>query len=137
MSHPQRIRERTITKDVPECPSVIADLAFDSGLERSLIQTSAHIFTRRIILQTPAFQVDLRIRTVNARAAVAGQILERKTKNYLETVEVALLKEETFISGVTSPRLGVFEFSDLPHGSLNIIVTLPKYSSRIRGSFSI
>jgi len=132
-----KLLEFQIIEDVPGCETLIADLAFDSGPEAGIIQSSGEPSSRRIILQTRAFQIDMRISTIKSRGTVTGQIQERSTKNSIEDVEVTLLRDAVFISSVTSPRLGVFEFIDLPFGSLNILATLPQHFYRIWGSFSV
>jgi len=66
-----------------------------------------------------------------------GQVLERGTKTLLKDLEVRLMKESRPIRTVISDSLGAFKFSDIPHGSFNILVIIPQYLCRILGAFSI
>ena len=132
-----KLLEFQIIEDVPQCDTVIATLAFDSQHEIKPMETPGPLSGRKIILQTPAFYVDMKIHTMKSRGGIKGQIIERRSKNLLNNLEVRLLREAVPISRAISDRLGMFEFLDAPRGSLNILVMLPQHSSRIFGSFSI
>jgi hypothetical protein len=132
-----KLLEFQIIEDVPQCETVIATLAFDSRHEIKPMQTRGPLSGRKIILQTPAFYLDMKIHTMKSRGGIMGQIIERRSKNLLNNLEVRLLREATPISRAISDKLGMFEFLDVPRGSLNILVMLPQHSSRIFGSFSI
>jgi hypothetical protein len=132
-----KLLEFQIIEDAPQCETVIAALAFDSQHEVTTMQTRGPLPGRQIILQTPAFHVDLRIDTMRSRGSIMGQILERRTKNHLKDFEVRLLRDAVPISRALSDRVGVFEFLEAPRGSLNILVTFPQHPSRIFGTFSI
>jgi hypothetical protein len=79
----------------------------------------------------------LKIRVEASRALVLGQILEKGTTNLLKRLPVILIKEGMPIRTATSDDTGVFKFTDVPRGSLNILLTLPQYSARILGEFTI
>jgi hypothetical protein len=92
---------------------------------------------RQIILQTPGFDLNMRIHTTNSRASTMGQVLERGTRNLLKNLQVRLMKESMTITTVRSDNLGAFKFSDVPQGSLNILFVIPQHLSRIFGAISI
>jgi len=79
----------------------------------------------------------MRIDTTKSRVSTIGQVLERGTRNLLKDLEVRLMKESMLITTAMSDTLGVFKFSDVPRGSLNILAVIPQHSSRILGTFSI
>jgi hypothetical protein len=132
-----KLLEFQIIEDVPQCDTVIASLAFDSQHEITSMKIRGPHSDRQIILQTPAFYIDMRIHTMKSRGSIMGQIKEKRTKNQLTNLEVRLLREAMPISRAMMDRFGVFEFLDAPRGTLNILVTLPQPSSRIFGTFSI
>lgn len=66
-----------------------------------------------------------------------GQVLERGTKNLLKNLDVRLMKESMQIATTVSDSLGIFKFSNLSWGALNVLVVVPQYSLRILGGFWI
>jgi hypothetical protein len=129
--------EFQIIEDVSACKTVIAAVTFDSRYQTTTTHTRGNPSSQRVILQTAAFQIDMRIRTEKSRGSIMGQILEIGTKNHLENVAIQLMREAVPITRAVSDSLGVFEFINVPRGSLNILVPLPQHASRIFGTFSI
>ena len=132
-----RLLEFQIIEDLPECETVVAALIFDSRSEMPTIRTHDRPSGGQIIFQTPAFRVDIRTHTSKSGGSIMGQIIERRTKDYLKDVQVLLLRDAIPIGRTIPDSLGVFEFIDVPRGPLNILVMLPEHSLRIFGTFSI
>src|SRR5712692_8785589 len=129
-----KLFEFQIIEDVLNYTTLIASLVFD-GREHTATQGTRGLPSgRQIILQTPGFDLDIRIHKTKSSASTMGQVLERGTKNLLKDLEVSLMKESMPITTVISDSLGTFKFSDIPHGSLNILVVIPQYLSRILGA---
>jgi hypothetical protein len=72
-----------------------------------------------------------------ARASVIGQVLERGTTNFLKDTEVRLMKESIALITATSDSIGMFKFSSVPRGSLNLLVIIPQSSLRILGALFV
>ena len=135
---PAKLFEFQIIEDAPNYKTLIADLIFDSQQRETAVQTRGHVSGRQLILQTAQFDLDMIIRTTKSRASILGQVLERHTKTLLKDVEVRLMKEGMPIHTTTSSDShGIFKFSDVACGQLNVLVVIPQYSSRILGAFSI
>ncbi len=132
-----RLFEFQIIEDVLNFTTFIASLVFDSREHLATTGDRGPTPRRQIILQTPGFDLDMRIHTTKSRTSTVGQVLERGTRNLLKDLEVHLMKQSMLITTAVSDSLGVFKFSDVPHGSLNILVVIPQYSSRILGAFLI
>jgi hypothetical protein len=132
-----KLFEFQIIEDVPHYQTLIASVLRDSRQQPSTVQARGEPANRQMILQTPGFDLDMNIRSGESRASIIGQVLERKAKNLLENIEVRLMKDSMAISTTKSDRMGVFKFSDVHRGALNILVTIPQHSSRILGAFSI
>jgi len=129
--------EFQIIEDVPSYTTLIASIVFDSLGQAALPGSRGNPPGRQIILRTPGFDMDMRIDTTKSRVSTIGQVLERGTRNLLKDLEVRLMKESMLITTAMSDTLGVFKFSDVPRGSLNILAVIPQHSSRILGTFSI
>jgi hypothetical protein len=132
-----RLFEFQIIEDVLNFTTFIASLVFDSLENPAAAGVRGLPPGRQIILQTPGFDLDMRIHTTKSSVSTMGQVLERGTKNLLKDLEVSLMKQSMVITQAISDSLGVFTFSDTPQGLLNILIVIPQYSSRILGAFSI
>ena len=132
-----KLFEFQIIEDVPSYTTLIASIVFDSRAQMATTGARGSHSGRQIILQAPGFDLDMRIDTTKSRVSTMGQVLERGTKNLLKDLEVRLMKESMLITTAMSDNLGVFKFSDVPRGSLNILAVIPEHSSRILGAFSI
>lgn len=132
-----KLFEFQIIEDVPKYQTSIASVVLDTWQQASTVQARGDPANRQMILQTPGFDLDMNIRSGEPRASIIGQVLERKAKKLLENIEVRLMKDSMAISTTKSDRMGVFKFSDVSRGSLNILVTIPQHSLRILGAFSI
>ena len=132
-----KLFEFQIIEEVPKYQTSIASIVLDTWQQPSIVQARGEPANRQMILQTPGFDLDMNIRSGESRASIIGQVLERQAKKLLENIEVRLMKDSMAISTTKSDRMGVFKFSDVSRGSLNILVTIPQYSSRILGAFAI
>jgi hypothetical protein len=131
-----RLFEFQIMEAAPDFETIIANCAFDSRYDETKGQTRGELSGRRVLLETPAFHIDIRIRPEEPKGpSIVGQVLERSTNSYLKSLEVRLLLEAIPLDTTISDSLGVFEFLDVPEGSLNILVLIPNHSARIFGSF--
>ncbi len=128
--------EFQIIEDALNYTTFIASLVFDSQKHPAAVGDRGLPSGRQLIFQTPGFDLDMRIHATKSRASAMGQVLERGTKNLLKGLEVRLMKQSILITTAGSDSLGDFKFSDVPHGSLNILVIIPQRSSRILGEFS-
>jgi hypothetical protein len=127
--------EFQIIEDALNYTTFIASVVFDSRLRPVTTVTRGLPSAHLIIFQTAGFHLDLRIHTQNFRASIMGQVLERGTQNLLEDLEIRLMKEGMEITTTISDSLGAFKFSDVPRGSLNILVVIPQHLSRLLGAF--
>ena len=134
---PAKLFEFQIIENAPNYSTVIAGLIFDSQQRVTAVKTPVHVSGRQFILQTAQFELDMIIRTTKSRASITGQVLERSIKNLLKSVEVRLMKEGMPILTTTSDNHGIFKFSDVACGQLNVLIVIPQYSSRILGAFTI
>ena len=132
-----RVFEFQIIEDVLNYTTFIASLVFDSREHPATQETRGLAANRQIILQTPGFDLDMTIHTTKSRASTMGQVLERGTRNLLKDLEVRLMKQSMTIRTAISDSLGTFKFSDVPQGSMNILVVIPQHLSRILGTFLI
>jgi hypothetical protein len=132
-----KLFEFQIIEDVADYETLIALVAFDSRQQTATTETRGPTSGQQIILRTGRFDMDMKIRMANSRASIVGQVLETETKNLLKNLDVRLMREAVPVTSTKSDSLGVFKFSEVLRGSLNILVVIPQYSSRILGTFSI
>jgi hypothetical protein len=132
------IFEFQVIEDLANYKTFTASIVFDSDRQTTNAVTRGQASGgRQIILQASGFHVDMGIYKSKPLASIIGQDLDRGTKDVLKGLEVRLMKEAMPITTVVSDSVGVFKFGHVPHGSLNILVTIHQYFSRILGAFSI
>jgi hypothetical protein len=129
--------EFQIIEDLPNYKTMIASTVFDSRRQAASVQVRGESSGGQIIFRTHQFDLDLKIRIETSRASLLGQILEKGTTNLLKRLPAVLIKEGRPICRATSDDTGVFKFTDVPRGLLNLLLTLPQYSVRILGEFTI
>ena len=133
-----RLFEFQIIEAEPGFETLIAACAFDNQYDDAAGNMRGAAFSRRVLLETTAFHVDMKIRMVEAtRLSIMGQVLERERNNQLAGLAVRLLREAMPVDATVSDSLGVFEFLEVPQGVLNILVAIPQHSTRIFGTFSV
>jgi hypothetical protein len=129
--------EFQLIEDPANYKTLIADLIFDSRQQMATTKARGRTSAAQIIFQTQDFDIDIKIRAGRSRLSIMGQVLERGTATLLKHVQVRLMKEGSPFSTTTSDNVGVFKFTDVPRGSLKILVILPHHLLRILGGFSI
>lgn len=131
-----RLFEFQIIEELSDYKTVVAQIVFDGRRQPVEAQVrgpgSGHI-----IFQTPEFDLDLKIKAAESRAAIMGQVLQRGTNALLKNIEVRLMTEGMPLDNATSDSAGFFKFPDAPRGPLNILVIIPQRLSRILGTVSI
>ena len=132
-----KVLEFQIIEDVLNYTTFIASLLFDSRAHPVTTITRGLPSGRQIILQTPGFDLDLKIHTTKSRTTAMGQVLERGTKSLLKDLEVSLMKESMPIITVKSDSVGAFTLTDVPRGPLNILVVLPHRLARVLGAIPV
>jgi hypothetical protein len=132
------ILEFQLIEALPEYETLVAEVVFDSRLQFAETNARGKASSVQIVLQADAFDVDLKIRTgPSARASILAQVLERNATGLLKGFEILLMREGTAIATTVSDGNGVFEFSSVPAGPLNLLVIVPQHKLRILGAFSI
>jgi hypothetical protein len=132
------IFEFQLLEDLPSFITLIANVAFDSSLQ--LAQTSARgqCTGSHIVLNVNEFDLDLKIQhSKTMEVTILGQVLERGTSTLIEKLEVELMRESLPIMASRGDQNGVFKFTHVPTGPLNILATLPQRLLRIFGAFMI
>ena len=132
-----RLFEFQIIEDVFDYTTLIASLIFDSRAHSPAHRGRGPSSDRHIILQAPGFDLDMKFQATRSSVSTMGQVLERGTKNLLKNLDVRLMKESMQIATTMSDSLGIFKFSNLSLGALNILVVVPQHSLRILGGFWI
>jgi hypothetical protein len=131
-----KVFEFQIIENPPSYTTTVARLVFDSRQQQPPMQTRGRISGFQVILQTPQLDLDMTIRTTKSRASIIGQVLDRSTKALLKNLDVRLMKDGTTMGTTKSDPQGIFQFTDVARGSVNILVAVPQTSSRILGAFS-
>ena len=133
-----RVLEFQLIEALPDYKTLVADVIFDSRLQLAETNARGKISSVQIVLQANDLDVDLKIRTdQSARASILAQVVERNAASLLKELEIRLMREGTAIATTVSDRNGVFEFSSVPAGQLNLLVVIPQRHLRILGAFSI
>jgi hypothetical protein len=132
-----KLFEFQIIEDIPHYKTFVASVLFDSRRQSAEMGVRGVPSGGQIILQTPGFHLDMTIHATQTTASIMGQVFERGAKDLLCDLKVSLMKEGMPIATTTSDNLGVFKFSNIPRGPLNILVVIPQHSSRILGALLI
>lgn len=131
-----RLFEFQIIEAAPDFDTLIANCTFDGQHSDGTINTRGQMSARRILLETPVFHVDMKIRTIESSGpSILGQVLERGTNNQVGGLAVSLLREAMPVDATVSDNLGAFEFRDVPRGAINILIAIPRHAARIFGTF--
>ena len=129
--------EFQIIDDLPAYTTLIAVLAFDSQGKTTDRESKGSKTHRQVLLQTPPFDLDIKILTSKSRASIMGYVLDRSTSSVLKPVEVSLMNEGSPIDKIISDSMGQFRFSGVPRGPANILAVIPQHFARILGEISI
>ena len=131
------IFEFQVIEDLANYKTSVASIVFASHQETRSADSRAPVGGRQIILQTPAFHLEMGIYKSKSLASILGRTLKRDTNEVLKDIDVRLMKEAMPVAAVVSDTVGVFRFRHVPHGSLNILVTIHQFFHRILGAFSV
>src|SRR5215813_10269952 len=132
------IFEFQLLEDLPTYNTLIANVAFDSSLQMAQTSARGQSAGAHIVLNADDFDVDLKIqRDKVMESSILGQVLERGTSTLLEELEVELMRESIPIISTRGDENGVFKFTHVPIGPLNILATMPQRLLRIFGAFAI
>ena len=132
------IFEFQLLEDLPSYVTLIANVAFDSSLQMAQTSARGQSTGPHIVLNVNEFDVDLKIRHGKTmEASILGQVLERGSSTLIEKLEVELMRESVPIMATRGDQNGVFKFTQLPIGPLNVLATLPQRLLRIFGAFAI
>jgi hypothetical protein len=132
------IFEFQLLEDLPSYVTLIANVAFDSSLQMALTSARGQSTGSHIVLNVNEFDVDLKIQQNRPMdVSILGQVLERGTSTLIEKLEVELMRESLPIMARRGDENGVFKFTHVPIGPLNILATLPQRLLRIFGAFTI
>jgi hypothetical protein len=132
------VLEFQLIEALPDYQTWIADITFDSRFQVAETSVRGKTSSIQIVFQANDFDVDLKFRSDQpARASILGQVLERNSEIRLAGLELRLMREGTAIATTVSDGSGLFEFSSVPAGSLNLVVLIPQHHLRILGTFSI
>ena len=132
-----KIFDFQIIEDVPDYETFIAAVAFDSQEQSSAEHTQDPHPKRQVILQTPGFEMRIDIRINKLWASIAGQLFERNIENCVQNLQIRLMKDGIALRTATSDGGGLFKFSEVSRGALNILVVIPEHHARILGTFSV
>ena len=132
------VLEFQLIEALPDYETLVADVVFDSRIQLAETNARGKTSSVQIVFQANDFDVDLKIRTdQSSRASILAQVLGRNAVGLLKGLEIRLMREGTAIAATVSDRNGVFEFSSVPAGPLNLLVVIPQRHLRILGAFSI
>jgi hypothetical protein len=132
------IFEFQLLEDLPSYVTLIANVAFDSSLQLAQTNERGQSAGVHIVLNVNDFDVDLKIRHSKTMAAsILGQVLERGTSTLIEKLEVELMRESVPVMATRGDQNGVFKFTRVPIGPLNVLATMPQRLLRIFGAFTI
>ena len=129
--------EFQIQHDVSHYQTSIAALAFDSNSENPVVPFRGTSPDRHLLLRTAELDIDMKIYWIKSNASIIGQILERLTTGFIANAEVALVNRNVPGSTTTTDSQGVFMFTGVAAGPLEIQILVHGKSFRIFGSFTM
>jgi hypothetical protein len=130
--------EFQLIEDSPNCQTLVAEAVFDS--REQLAKTGARGQGSRvqIVLHAGGFDVDLKLHGQESLArSMLGQVLETNASYLPRQVHVRLMREGVSLATTDTDDDGMFEFGQVPAGSLNILIIIPQRSLRILGGFTL
>jgi hypothetical protein len=132
------IFEFQLLEDLPNYITLVANVAFDSTLQMAQTRARGQSDGTHIVLNVNDFDVDLKIRhNKGMHVSILGQVLERGTSSLIEKLEVELMRESVPVMAARGDENGVFKFTQVPIGPLNILATMPQRLLRVFGAFAI
>ena len=129
--------EFQLQRDVSHYQTAIAALAFDTSVQSPLVPFRGTAPDRHLLLRTAEFDIDMKIYWIKSHASIIGQILERLTTDFIADAEVMLTNRNMPGSRTTTDSQGVFMFTGVGAGLLEIQILLHGRALRIFGSLTM
>jgi len=130
--------EFQLIEDPHDYKTLVADLVFDSREQLAKTGARGQASRVQVVLHAGGFDVDLKIQGQESIVrSMLGQVLETNASDLPRQVHVRLMREGVSLATADTGDDGIFEFGQVPSGSLNILVIIPEHSVRILGGFSL
>jgi hypothetical protein len=129
--------EFQLQRDVSHYQTSIAALAFDTSVQTPVVPFRGTNPDRHLLLRTAELDIDMKIYWLKTHASIIGQILERLTTDFISDAEVILMNRNLTGNTTTTDSQGVFMFTGLGAGLLEIQILLHGKALRIFGSFTM
>jgi hypothetical protein len=133
-----KVFEFQLIEDSPDYRTLVADVVFDSREQLAKTGARGQASRVQVVFQAGGFDVDLKIQGQESIVrSMLGQVLETNASNLPRQVHVQLMREGVSLAAADTDDDGIFEFGQVPVGSLNILVSIPDHLVRILGGFSL
>jgi len=129
--------EFQLLEDELKYQTFVAALIFDSDVHLGTNHLRGPATDRRVVLQTPSMDIDMKIKRDQNLASIIGQILERSSPRLVAHAEISLLKDNVVLSAAIADKTGTFSFPSVGRGPLNVQILIRHYEWRILGMFSV
>jgi len=129
--------EFQLQRDVSHYQTSIAALAFDSSVQSPVVPFRGTTPDRHLLLRTAELDIDMKIYWIKSQASIIGQILERQTTDFIADAEVMLMNRSLPGTTTTTDSQGVFMFTGVGAGLLEIQILLHGKALRIFGSITM
>jgi hypothetical protein len=80
---------------------------------------------RNLVLHVEDFDIHVQIRGEREQKQILGQILSRRSQDFVVSAQLHLLRNGEKLQAVASDPCGEFHFTDVPEGDLSLQVDLP------------
>jgi hypothetical protein len=133
-----KLFEFQILEDGAHFTTYIAGVVFDSRSQPGGKQIRGQASKRQIILQAQPIDVHVQLDISGTQVSIVGQVLERGSSQFLQSAEIALMRESMPLSTAVTDHLGEFKFSSMTQrGPVNIQILVRSNLWRILGNFYI
>ena len=129
--------EFQLQRNVSHYQTSIAALAFDTSTQTPVVPFRGTSPDRHLLLRTAELDIDMKIYWIKSHASIIGQILERLTTDFIADAEVLLMNRSLPGSVTNTDSQGVFMFTGVGAGLLEIQILLHGKALRIFGSFTM
>ena len=130
--------EFQLIEDPHDYKTLVADLVFDSREQLAKTGARGQASRVQVVLHAGGFDVDLKIQGQESIVrSMLGQVLETNASDLPRQVHVRLMRESVSLAAADTDDDGIFEFGQVPAGSLNVLIIIPEHSVRILGGFSL
>jgi hypothetical protein len=133
-----KLLEFQLIEDSWDYKTLVAEAVFDSREQLAKTGARGQASRVQIVLQAGGFDVDLKIQGQESVVrSMLGQVLETNVSNLPRQVHVRLMREGVSLATTDTDDEGMFEFGQVPDGSLNILLIIPQHSLRIIFALSL